>query len=68
MSSSWKCALILFPFAALVVAGPEDERLLEEAVAAHGGLERFRAVRDWRIVADRMLEGDFFSPESHRER
>jgi len=35
MSSSWKCALILFPFAALVVAGPEDGRLLEEAIAAH---------------------------------
>ena len=65
MSSS--CALILFPFAALVVAGPEDGRLLEEAVAAHGGLERFRAVRDWHIVADRMLEGDSAVNEIYEE-
>ncbi len=67
MSSSGKCALILFPFAALVVAGPEDRRLLEEAVAVHGGLERFRAVRDWRIVADRKIEGDSVENEVYEE-
>ncbi len=67
MSSSWKLAPILFPFAALVAAGPEDGRLLEEAVAAHGGLERFRAVRDWRIVADRKIEGDSVINEIYEE-
>jgi hypothetical protein len=67
MSSSWKRALILFPFAALVAASPEDGRLLEEAVAAHGGLERFRAVRDWHIVADRKIEGDSVANEIYEE-
>jgi len=67
MSSSWYFALILFPFAALVVAQPENERLLETSVAAHGGLERFRAVRDWRIVADRRLEGDSVVNEIYEE-
>jgi hypothetical protein len=48
--------LFFLPFAAVLVArGPEGDRLLAESVAAHGGLERFRAVRDWRIVADRRL-------------
>ena len=67
MSSSWKFALILFPFAGLVAATPEDGHLLEEAVAAHGGLERFRAVRDWRIVADRRIEGDSVVNEIYEE-
>jgi hypothetical protein len=66
MSSSWNFVLILFPFAALVGAGPE-RRLLEETIAAHGGLERFRAVRDWRIVADRRLEGDTLASEVYEE-
>ena len=52
---------------ALVAAGPEDRRLLEEAVDAHGGIERFRAVRDWRIVADRKLEGDSVVNEIYEE-
>jgi hypothetical protein len=60
-------ALILFPFAAPVAPGPKDGRTLEEAVAAHGGLERFRAVRDWRIVADRKLEGDSVVNETYEE-
>jgi hypothetical protein len=65
--SSWKIVLILFPFATLVVAGPEGTRLLEETVAAHGGLERFRAVRDWSIVAERKLEGDSVVNETYEE-
>jgi hypothetical protein len=64
--SSWKFAPILFPFAALVVAGPEDA-LLERTVAAHGGLARFRAVRDWRIIAERKLEGDSVVNEIYEE-
>ena len=63
MSPSWKGALILFSFA----AGPEDRPLIEQTVAAHGGLERFRAVRDWRIVADRKLEGDEIVNEVYEE-
>jgi hypothetical protein len=47
--------LFFLPLAALAARGPEGDRLLAEAVAAHGGLERFQAVRDWRIVADRRL-------------
>lgn len=53
--------------AALVVAGPDGGRLLEQTVAAHGGLERFRSVRDWRIVADRKLEGDGIANEVYEE-
>ena len=67
MSSSWKFAPILFPFAALVVGGPQGGRTLEESVAAHGGVERFRAVRDWSIVADRRLEGDPVVNEIYEE-
>jgi hypothetical protein len=63
MPSSWKGALILFSFA----AGPEERPLLEEAVAAHGGLERFRAIRDWHIVADRRLEGPEVVNEVYEE-
>jgi hypothetical protein len=63
MSSSWKSALILVSFA----GGPEDRRLLSEAVAAHGGIERFRAIRDWHIVADRRLEGAEAAREIYEE-
>lgn len=31
--------------------------VLEQAVAAHGGIERFRSIHDWHITADRKLEG-----------
>jgi hypothetical protein len=53
--------------AALVAFGSDGPRLLQQTVAAHGGLERFRAVRDWRIVADRRLEGDAVANEIYEE-
>jgi hypothetical protein len=67
MSTSWKNAIILFPIVALFGAGAGDGPLLEEAVAAHGGIERFRAIRDWHIVADRRLEGTEVVNEVYEE-
>jgi hypothetical protein len=67
MSSSWKSVSILFLFGAAVGAAPDGERILRDAVAAHGGIERFRAIRDWRIVADRRLEGDPVVNEVYEE-
>jgi hypothetical protein len=66
IGSSWK-APILFPIVALVAGSPDAGRTLEESVAAHGGLERFRAVRDWHIVADRTLEGESTVKEVYEE-
>jgi hypothetical protein len=63
MSSSWSGALILFSFA----GGPEESPLLERTVAAHGGIERFRAIRDWRIVADRLLDDAEVANEVYEE-
>ena len=60
-------ASILCPIAALVVAAPQDRPLLERAVAAHGGLERFRSVRDWRIIAERRIEADSGVNEIYEE-
>src|SRR5262245_59704604 len=67
MSSSWKSVFILFLFGAEVGAAQSGEEILRESVAAHGGLERFRAIRDWRIVADRRLEGDTIVNEVYEE-
>jgi hypothetical protein len=62
-----KSVLFSFLFAAAAGAAPDGEEILRQSVAAHGGLERFRAVRDWRIVADRRLEGDPVVNEVYEE-
>ena len=56
--------LILFPFVAAATGGRD---VLERSVTAHGGIERFRAVRDWRIVAERRIEGDSVANEIYEE-
>jgi hypothetical protein len=56
VSSPWGKAAVLLSFSALLFASTDADRILEEAVAAHGGLPRFHAVRDWRIVAERKIE------------
>jgi hypothetical protein len=58
--------LILFPFAAIVAAATGQD-VLARSVAAHGGIERFRAIRDWRIVAERRIEGDSVANEIYEE-
>ncbi len=63
ISTSWTGALILVSFA----AGPEDGSLIEKTVAAHGGIDRFRAIRDWHIVADRRLDGAEAASEVYQE-
>ncbi len=48
-------------------ASSDGGRILQESVAAHGGLERFRAVHDWHIVANRTLEGEPVVKEVYEE-
>lgn len=56
--------------------GDEGSELLARAVRAHGGLERFRAINDWHIVAKRRLSDpdvveiydEYLLRESGRER
>ena len=67
--------VILFLFAASVPAD-EGATLLARAAEAHGGIERFRAVSDWHIVAERKLSDpeveeiyeEYLLRESGRER
>ncbi|HEY7816633.1 MAG TPA: hypothetical protein VIG29_00335 [Vicinamibacteria bacterium] len=67
ISSSRKGVPILFLFAAAVGAAQDGERILRESVAAHGGRERFLAIRDWRIVADRKLLDESVTTEVYEE-
>lgn len=47
---------------------PEDGgAILAKTLEAHGGLERFHAVRDWRIVAERNLSGGDVTHEIYEE-
>lgn len=63
-----RSALVLF--LGLLVGGwaePQDGRsILETAIAAHGGLERFRSIRSWHIVADRVTD-DLEAPKETYE-
>jgi hypothetical protein len=63
----WKSLLVSFSIAANVAVASDGERILRESAAAHGGLERFRAIRDWRIVADRELLGEDAVTEVYEE-
>jgi hypothetical protein len=64
---AWMGAVVL----ALLLAGwaraDEGRAVLETAVAAHGGLERFRSLRSWHIVADRKVEGADEPNETYEE-
>lgn len=49
-------------------ARERGERILRRSVAAHGGLRAYRAVRDWKVVAERNLEaGSEVRHEIYRE-
>jgi hypothetical protein len=50
--------LALALFIAAPAAPETGEQVLHEMLEAHGGLERFHAIEDWHIVAERQLSGD----------
>ncbi|MGH9321720.1 MAG: hypothetical protein ACRD3V_17755 [Vicinamibacteria bacterium] len=57
----------MFPIAAFLGSRAGAESPLDRVLEAHGGLERFRAVRDWRIVAERNLDGSETPNEIYEE-
>jgi hypothetical protein len=57
MSASLAAGIMLVSIAT-VRAADDARTILEQSVAAHGGLERFRLVHDWHISAEREIQGE----------